>query len=637
MIPKKPLPLADEWEDPDSYVKSLLSFATSSVLWSNLCGGVHILDFLTRQPDIYSTIIPADWREFFDCHEIRDIVDLLLRENIGPFREDDAADSGSMENGNHNTWRNGPRPPPSLVAYIHDIRRHSLKREFVPDGGLSTGKLPHSVAVGMNPKKRHEVEHFSRYVSTLVDDVNATRGEQVSHIVDFGSGLNYLGRTLASPPYNKDIIAIERRQNNITSAKGKDVHAKLAKKTITMRNKKEHKARLLGIDPGELKSDSGTSTPDGVTNDQNGVAIIVDVVQERSAIASDSRTNGESAVGCMHYVEHDIQDGYLEPIIRHVIEPSEDNPLLLDVNQDEPHSVDLSTLALTPNDKAMPRPPSRVMVISLHSCGNLVHHGIRSLIINPSVVAIAMIGCCYNLMTERLGPMTYKLPALRSLHPRLEKTSKAYDPHGFPMSKRMEEYTYDAGNGIRLNITARMMAVQAPYNWGTEDSEAFFTRHFYRALLQRILVDYEVVPVPGSVQAVNPTSEPVSATCDTPGTALIVGSLRKSAFVSFPAYARAAISKLIRDPKYGELIKQKVADISDEDLNDYVKKYHYAKKNLSIAWTLMAFSAGVAESIIVTDRWLFLREQQAVEHAWVKPVFEYAQSPRNLVVVGVKK
>jgi hypothetical protein len=51
----------------------------------------------------------------------------------------------------------------------------------------------------------------------------------------------------------------------------------------------------------------------------------------------------------------------------------------------------------------------------------------------------------------------------------------------------------------------------------------------------------------------------------------------------------------------------------------------------------MAFSAGVIEAAIVVDRWLWLREQEVVRECWVESVFDYAVSPRNLVVVGVKK
>ena len=52
----------------------------------------------------------------------------------------------------------------------------------------------------------------------------------------------------------------------------------------------------------------------------------------------------------------------------------------------------------------------------------------------------------------------------------------------------------------------------------------------------------------------------------------------------------------------------------------------------------LAFSAGVVESLIVTDRWLFLKQHaDLVEECWVEPVFDFRESPRNLVVVGMKK
>ncbi|PGH02860.1 hypothetical protein AJ79_07516 [Helicocarpus griseus UAMH5409] len=679
MPPKSPLPLPADWPDADAYISSLLSFATTSDIFRNLCGGVHILDFLTRVPDLYSTVLPQDWRDFFAHHDIQDILDLFMREDIQPLRDIHikSAKSQGDNGGGAQDWRGGPTPPVSLLQYIHDIRRHSLQREFRPasvttpdtsaNGNIDDKNtrqshnpnahvpIPRHIAVGMKPKKAHEVAHFARYVDTLTDTIEQGRGgegansEKISHIVDFGSGQNYLGRTLASPLYNRRIIAIERRQNNISGAKGKDVHAKLKKKVVVVRNKEVYKEALngnlnengdgnsvVGTPLGSAVSVQGSGAIDRVSAEGEGegeretVATVLHVEAGKEGADHDvdgcddcfkGKPMGEKEEqngpkGSMDYIEHDIKDGYLEPIIKHVVEPASPTP---ETN------------------------PSRVMVISLHSCGNLVHHGIRSLVLNPSVTAIAMIGCCYNLMTERLGPVTYKLPVLRALHPRLEATSMAYDPHGFPMSQRLETYPHEGGTGIKLNITARMMAVQAPYNWGPEDSEAFFTRHFFRALLQRVLVDYGVVPVPGSVADAemeanaNGNGNGNGVKREVCGTPLIVGSMRKASFVSFAAYARGAIAKLSRDDHYGDAIKKKVAPLSDAHFEEYEQKYAGSKKNLSVVWSLMAFSAGVVESLIVADRWLFLREQEDVKEAWVETVFDYALSPRNLVVVGVKK
>src|SRR5690348_10556346 len=86
--PRVSLPLDSRWACEDDYVQSLLSFATSSDLFRNLCGGVHILDFLTREPDLYTTVLPAEWRDWFDLVEIEDVLQLLLRADLSSIQED---------------------------------------------------------------------------------------------------------------------------------------------------------------------------------------------------------------------------------------------------------------------------------------------------------------------------------------------------------------------------------------------------------------------------------------------------------------------------------------------------------------------------------------------------------------------
>ena len=124
---------------------------------------------------------------------------------------------------------------------------------------------------------------------------------------------------------------------------------------------------------------------------------------------------------------------------------------------------------------------------------------------------------------------------------------------------------------------------------------------------------------------------------DDAGTPLIVGSLRKPCFESFRAYVRGAIAKLSEDPVDGLMILERTSDLKDDAIEQYEAEWAHAKKDLSVIWSLMAFSAGLVESVIAVDRWLFLREQDCVERCWVEPVFDYALSPRNLAVVGIKK
>lgn len=600
-----------------------------------------MLDFLTREPDLYTSLLPESWRTFFDRHDMQDILHLLLREDIYALRDRCRNASANGEDG----WNGGPLPPADLVEYIYQIRRLSLGRDFTPAQSTKP-TIPRHIAVGMNIKKYHEVAHFSNYVDSLCNTVAKQRGEEISHIVDFGSGQNYLGRTLASQPYNRHIIAIERRHQYIRGAKGMDVHAKLAEKQVVFYNKKEdpckvckdseqpavrnpdvpqQKMEVVQSTPGETAAEPVNGEDDDVTvvNVFRGVSLQPGEFgfkpPRNGAHAPKKPVDDDDALkprGAMDYIEHEIKDGYLEPIIKDVVESP-------------PVAESESQGAKDTKDAADPN----VMVISLHSCGNLLHHGVRSLVLNPSVKAIAMIGCCYNLVTERLGPATYKLPILRSLHPRLSEEARAYDPHGFPMSKRLEDYEHDSGTGVKVNITARSMSLQAPYNWSREESENFFTRHFYRTLLQRILVDRNIVSKPSI-----PTDlyeEPASQ--EDAGNPLVVGSLRKSAFVSFSAYVHAAVGKLGRDPQFGGKVRTGMEGLTEEDLDRYVKDYWQAKKNLSITWSLMAFSASLIEAVIVVDRWQFLREHEEVKDTWVEPVFDYAESPRNLAVIGIKK
>ncbi|KAK4621934.1 Methyltransferase-like protein 25 [Fulvia fulva] len=591
--PENPLPHTDAFSSTAQYVDSLLDFVGTNGMLRNLCGGVHILDFFTSTPSLYSRILPQDWRDFFTAHDVMDILDLLMREDLSTFNVTQSQQSPS--------WRDGPLPPETLLDYIRTVRKHLLDRE--PGGSQCsrnramkpTQKLARHVAVGMNVKKVHEVGLFAWYLNKLTTDIAQHKDGSISHLVDFGSGQNYLGRALASEPYNQNIIAVESKQANAERAKELDVFAKLTEKQKLMRNKKAFREGREG--PGsepEPKPVAPVSLPTPLDSSADDAT---------SAPTVEVPTAGS---GKIQYVEHRIQDGDLSGVI-----------------------------------SSIPASKTNLMVMSLHSCGNLVHHGLRSLLLNDEVKAVAMVGCCYNLVTERLGPATYKLPELRPTtheHPRLAKAGEACDPHGFPMSSRLCNYYNedDANNsdkGVRLNITSRMMAVQAPGNWGPKDSESFFTRHFYRALLQRIFMDRGVVSPP-TLEGAGSRSP---AGHSSGGTPIVIGSLRKSCYDSFTTYVRGALEKLTIDSEQGDVFKEKMGDITDLEIENYEKQYQSGKKDLSVIWSLMAFSAGVIEATIVVDRWLWLKEQDAVQEAWVEPVFDYKFSPRNLVVVGIQR
>lgn len=609
MPPKVPLPLNPEFDEAEAYVESLLPFITTSSIFQKLCGGVHILDFFTKEPDLYTTALPSEWRDWFKLHDMSAILDLFMRENLTVIES--LLQSKKIKSAEKQypgaPWRKSPCPPISLLEYIQDIRKHALNRSFGLGSQIAGGSppvksdpLPPQVAVGMKPKKIHEVENFVKYISNLVADIQLSSPYQITHVVDFGSGQNYLGRALASPPHNRQVVALESKPLNISGAKSMDVKANLVEKEKTMRNKKQYRVSLT-----DVKDKTSASVP--------ATSVSIDACQaakKNKIQASTEDANALGGKGPIQYIESFIQDGDLSSVHKGIVRKS--------------HIHD-SNYELEP----------LLMVISLHSCGNLLHHGLRSLIINPFVKAVAMVGCCYNLVTERLGPPTYKLPSLRSSNPRLHATSAACDPHGFPMSERLATYQHQYGKGIRLNITARMMAVQAPENWTATDCESFFTRHFYRALLQRIFLDRGIVGKPTEDNGPTGAESPRGWTGG--GLAITIGSLRKSCYSSFVAYVRGAVAKLSGDQERGSDIVSRMEALTDDDIACYEEEFKDRKKELSIIWSLMAFSASVVESVIVVDRWIYLKEQAGVKDCWVEAVFEYKQSPRNLVVVGIKE
>lgn len=601
MPPQKPLPISDEFGSTEEYVESLLNFASVSEAFQIFCGGVHILDFFTNEPGLFQWILQPDWQEFLMRCEPMVLLDFLLRDDLESPPSDRA-------------W---PDPPESLRQYVKDVRRHSLSRSFTPVKP-KLPVIPRQVAVGMNVKKVHEVTNFADYVDRLAADIAQATGTEMTHFIDFGSGQNYLGRTLASAPYSKNIVAVEGRENNQAGARELDVFAGFAQAEKVMRNKKvwqslvDSQTPVEQLDPKALRR---LAAEKPLAEQMEGVDL-----RPRKELKAVYRP--EVGKGLIKYITGQLETGDLSEVLSKI------------------HDADV------PEEQ---RKELSLMAISIHSCGNLSHFGIRSMLLNPSIKAVAIVGCCYNLLTEKLGPPTYKLPymrpSLQAINGRVVRESEKYDPQGFPMSQRVSTYNEQ---GIRFNITARMMACQAPQNWTEKESDSFFTRHFYRAVLQKMFLDKGVISKvyhnqgeDSSDSQSNGGPKDKDSPFNVSTNPVIIGSLGKSCYKSFHTYVRGAIKKLTTNDEYSQyskVIGEKMGNISDEEIDGYVTSYARRKRELSAVWSLMAFSACVVESLIVTDRWLFLREHaDVVEDSWVESVFDYKESPRNLVVVGIKK
>ncbi|KAM3497962.1 hypothetical protein MY10362_008702 [Beauveria mimosiformis] len=614
MPPSKPLPCSDEFATPEEYVEELLAFASTSDTWQILCGAVHVVDFFITEPGLFYAALPAEWHAFLLSQDVMRLLDFFVRD------DPDTA-----------TFANGQTPPASLTEYIKTIRRLALRRD-VKTPAADLPPLTRTVSVGMNPKKVHEVRRFADYVTRLSSDMAAGTddGDEVTHFVDFGSGQNYLGRALASEPYNRRVVAVEGRQKNVDAAKSFDTQSGLAIKPKILRNKKVWN-KILEV-AGPSKSDPealAAAIREVVGDDDDG--------DNFRKIGSDELSyTAEEGKGLLQYVSGRLDNGDLSEVIAKI---------------DRRASGSGADAAEEEKKRRL-----KLMAVSIHSCGNLSHYGIRSLVLNPDIHAVAIVGCCYNLVTEKLGPPTYKhggyylRPTLQAVNGRVIKESDRRDPQGFPMSERLSTYR---GHGIRANITARMMACQAPQNWTAAESELFFTRHFYRAVLQKIFLDrgavHEVLFTPNDddddddddnddKDHVDPASLGPFQKSTSP---LAIGTLPKRSYGGGLAqYIRAAVKKLTTSSdykKYAEVMRETMADMSEAEMEAYMARFAPRKKELCIVWSLMAYSATLVEALMVTDRWVWLKEQDEVREAWVETVFDFGQSPRNMVVVGIKK
>lgn len=400
----------------------------------------------------------------------------------------------------------GEGPPASLLRYVRSIRDLSLGRE--PSRAADAPPaLPRAVAVGMKPKKAHEVARFADYVQRLADEVARSGGGDLSHLVDLGSGQNYLGRALASAPHRRRVVAVEGREANVAAARELDLLSGLAAAPQVRRNKKLWHQVRQAMGPGK----PGDAEALAAAVRQVAGAEAFEFRPDHRFGAESGREPGE-AEGRVQYVAGRLDSGDLGAVLAGV------------------------------------GGGARVLAMSIHSCGNLSHHAIRSLVLNPAVRAVAVVGCCYNLMTERLGPPARRRATLQALNGRPVAEAERHDVHGFPMSRRLAGH---GGDGIRLNMTARMMACQAPQNWTRAESDAFFTRHYYRAVLQRILLDRGAVGrvrhgprAAGEGEGDGPDGP--EGPLDASTQLVVLGSLLRACYASLRAYVRGAAARARR-------------------------------------------------------------------------------------------
>ncbi|KAL0090714.1 methyltransferase domain-containing protein [Phycomyces blakesleeanus] len=216
------------------------------------------------------------------------------------------------------------------------------------------------------------------------------------------------------------------------------------------------------------------------------------------------------------------------------------------------------------------------LVCGLHTCGDLGSTTMRLFAKSDQVQGLVHVGCCYHYLTESDSP-----------------------DRGFPMSEHVDGHT--------LGTTARVLACQSPSRWIDQPRASLdtFDQHFFRAMFQDLLVHKGLV-------------EQASA--------LVLGKLNKQK--KFDGFVKKALERLEIS---ADAISSEEAILYEQQCRN-----NRVDKKLIVLWTLRALMGPILESLVLTDRYLYLCQSVPSSQVWMWPLFSPAQSPRNMVFVALK-
>ncbi|XP_039130285.1 protein RRNAD1 isoform X1 [Dioscorea cayenensis subsp. rotundata] len=298
--------------------------------------------------------------------------------------------------------------PLSLQEFVRNLtslvlpREQELSHPIFPN--LRVSSLGSVLTQGMNMKKKHEVEILAAATNAIASGVGAQK------IIDVGSGQGYLAQAL-SFHYQLVVIAIDASLHHadVTNARAERI-------------KKHYAAKLRKSQQGNVHM----KVPQTVTC---------------HVLSSETLTTMSSTSSDKEYVKQS-SDGSGKSTEINALESSKAGRGSTLCNQ------------VTP-----------LVLVGLHSCGDLSVNMLRSFVECEQVKALICIGCCYNLLSEECS-MKFDVPC------------------GFPLSN------FAKPAGMKLGKNARDLACQSAERWKCLTKDAAlqnFDLHAFRAAFQMVL------------------------------------------------------------------------------------------------------------------------------------------------------
>ncbi|XP_032222309.2 probable methyltransferase-like protein 25 isoform X2 [Nematostella vectensis] len=297
--------------------------------------------------------------------------------------------------------------------------------------GMGDGDLQMPLYM-MTPKKSHEVSVMAHVVNQIASQVKAEK------VLDLGSGKGYLSQALALD-YGLTVTGVDSKDMNTQNAVKRSM--KLLK-ALQGRMRKENKSHNMADDSSGRK-DTKSATICSKKSDITEQTIDIMCVKDNP---------------CGHFVHSDNKSPInmgLKSDLKEKCISSSYTPITQYVDVSAFQSGDLFGLSTEDTDP-------RLVLVGLHTCGDLAPTAIKLFIGDESVKALCLVGCCYHLLSQAgSGDI------------------QGGDP-GFPMSEYLQREKFT------LSRNATMVAQQAADKIATL-SKLPPKSVFYRAVLQVIL------------------------------------------------------------------------------------------------------------------------------------------------------
>ncbi|KAF2077858.1 hypothetical protein CYY_000820 [Polysphondylium violaceum] len=227
-----------------------------------------------------------------------------------------------------------------------------------------------------------------------------------------------------------------------------------------------------------------------------------------------------------------------------------------------------------------------MMLLGLHTCGNLPATMIQNFIGCNHIDSIIDVGCCY-----------YKVDGN---HVFLSEHCKSLDLVLGPAPLKLS-----------CEATEKSQADQESFEYSNRV-------HFYRVILETWL----------KKQVFNNRNHDFT-----------IRNLSKTHCATFESYAKASIARINRLQQQQDS-NAVHPDITLDSLMEFYKENNFntdeRQKQVSIFLLLRGLLSPVIESLIVLDRWLYLNQFSTTCNSFITPIFDKNLSPRNFIIISYK-